>query len=100
MLLGEPSPSLAKIAAMNTAKLEEKITSLNLELERVTAKLSRLQGQDDPPLEKVKTVTELITRLTALKKVATKRLAEKKERKAAWEARQQQQGNPPQRPRE
>jgi predicted house-cleaning noncanonical NTP pyrophosphatase (MazG superfamily) len=89
MLLGEPSPSLAKINAMNMAQLTEKIASLDEELARVSAKLERLEQQDDKPEEKIKTVIELISRLKALKIIAEKRLAEKAERKAAYDAKQQ-----------
>jgi len=88
MLLGEPSPALAKIATMNTAKLEAKIASLDVELDRVTAKLGRLAGQDDPPAEKIEAAKLLAQRLSALKEIAAKRLTEKRQRKADWEARQ------------
>ncbi len=88
MLLGEPSPALAKIACMNIEKLEAKIESLDQELDHVTAKLGRLASQADPPLEKIETVKGLIQRLNAIKEAATARLAEKRQKKAAWEARQ------------
>lgn len=89
MLLGEPSPSLAKINGMNIAQLTAKLASLDEELARVTAKLGRLEGQDVKPEEKIKVVTDLIARLKALKIITEKRLAEKAQRKAAYEARQQ-----------
>ncbi len=89
MLLGEPSPALAKIATMNTEKLEAKIASLDQELDHVTAKLGRLASQSDPPTQKIETAKMLIQRLNAIKDVATERLAEKRRRKAEWEARQQ-----------
>ena len=83
ILLGEPSPSLAKINTMNMAKLTEKIAQLDEELARVGAKLGRLEVLDPLPEEKIKTVKELIARLEALKDAAEKRLAGKIERKAA-----------------
>jgi hypothetical protein len=85
ILLGEPSPSLAKINTMNMVKLAEKITQLEEEQTRVGAKLSRLEVIDPLPDEKIKAVKELLARLAALKDAAEKRLAGKAERKAARE---------------
>ncbi len=87
MLLGEPSPSLAKINTMNMAKLTEKIAQLEEEQTRVGAKLSRLEVVEPRPDEKIKAVKELLERLAALKEAAEKRLAGKAERKAAREQR-------------
>ncbi len=85
MLLGEPSPSLAKINTMNMAKLTEKITQIEEEEARVSAKLSRLEVLDPLPDEKIKAVKNLLARLAALKEAAATRLAGKAERKAARE---------------
>lgn len=85
ILMGEPSPSLAKINTMNMAKLTEKIAMLEEEEARVGAKLKRLQAVDPLPEVKIKAVTELLARLDALKKAAAERLAGKAERKAARE---------------
>ncbi len=92
MLLGEPSPSLAKINEMNMAKLEEKIAQLDVELERVAGKLERMKRNEPPPEDKIKSVGELLVRLNALKAYAVKRLEGKAERKKAWEEKQRQQG--------
>ena len=67
MLLGEPSPSLAKINTMNMAKLTEKIAQLEEEEARVGAKLSRLEVVNPRPEEKIKAVKDLLVRLAALK---------------------------------
>lgn len=85
MLMGEPSPSLAKINTMNMAKLTEKIASIEEEEARVGAKLKRLQAVDPLPERKIKAVSELLERLDVLKKLAAERLAGKAERKAARE---------------
>lgn len=85
MLMGEPSPSLAKINVMNMAKLTEKISQLEEEQKRVGAKLSRLEVVDPLPEEKIKAVKELLERLAALKEAAATRLAGKAERKALRE---------------
>jgi hypothetical protein len=87
MLLGEPSPSLAKINTMNMVKLTEKIGQLEEEETRVGAKLSRLQAVDPLPETKIAAVKDLLARLDALKKAASERLAGKAERKAAREQR-------------
>lgn len=88
MLLGEPSPSLQKINMMTIVKLEEKISQLDVELERITAKLERMKKNEPPPEEKIKTVAELIKRLIVLKELANKRLGEKRERKKLWDEKQ------------
>tara|TARA_R110002111_G_scaffold14050_8_gene38779 strand:- start:238 stop:633 length:396 start_codon:yes stop_codon:yes gene_type:complete len=85
MLLGEPSPSLAKINTMNMAKLTEKIAQLEEEEARVGAKLKRLEAVDPLPEVKIAAVKDLLARLDALKKAAAERLAGKAERKAARE---------------
>jgi len=82
MLLGEPSPSLAKINKMNMAKLAEKIASLESELQDLATRLDRLKALDPPPAEKIATVTDLQQRLTALHEAASKRYQEKAARKA------------------
>jgi len=87
MLLGEPSPGLAKINAMNSAKLQEKIASLEAEHAMLQTKLDRLQGLDPLPAEKIATIELLQKRLVALRDAAAERLKGKLERKAAREAR-------------
>ncbi len=82
MLLGEPSPSLAKINTMNMAKLAEKIASLEKEQEDIKTRLKRLEEKDPPPAEKIATVQEQLKRLVALHEAASKRLQEKAARKA------------------
>jgi len=88
MLLGEPSPSLAKINRMPMMKLGPKIEQLQLELDRVHSKIERMRAQDDPPTDRIEKATELVKRLKVLKELAEKRLEEKTARKAAWDARQ------------
>ncbi len=85
ILLGEPSPSLAKINTMNMARLTEKIAQIVEEQTRVGAKLSRLEAVDPLPEEKIKELKDLLARLAALKEAAETRLAGKAERKAARE---------------
>lgn len=87
MLLGEPSPSLAKINTMNMAKLEVKIAQLKEEQRLLNEKLGRLRQVDPLPAEKIKAGEELLVRLEALEKAAAERLAGKAERKAEREQR-------------
>ncbi|MEM6854399.1 MAG: hypothetical protein AAF593_08320 [Planctomycetota bacterium] len=88
MLLGEPSPSLAKINAMNMEKLAAKIASLQEEQQRMQAKLDRLLARDPAaPEEKITQAKETLVRLKALEDAAAKRLAGKAERKAMREQR-------------
>ena len=88
MLLGEPSPSLAKINTMNMAKLTEKIAQLTRDRGPLVAKLEKLQAKEDPPAspEEIKRTELLIARLDALKQAAQERLDGKAERKALREA--------------
>lgn len=88
VLLGEPSPSLTKINAMNMEKLTAKIASLQEEQTRMNAKLERLLARDPaPPAEQIELAKETLVRLKALEDAATTRLAGKAERKAMREQR-------------
>ena len=87
MLLGEPSPSLAKINAMNMEKLALKIVSLRDEQQRMDAKLQKLLARDPAPTEKIEQAQATLVRLKALEEAATQRLRGKAERKAAREQR-------------
>ena len=87
VLLGEPSPSLAKIKTMNMVKLAAKIVSLREERARMEAKLEKLRVRDPLPDEKIKQGADTVERLTALEAVATDLLKGKAERKALREQR-------------
>ncbi|MCC6679735.1 MAG: hypothetical protein IT445_02425 [Phycisphaeraceae bacterium] len=87
IFLGEPSPSLGKINAMNMAKLEAKIASIDQEVARLTQRLEKLKQYHTPPQAKMKAIAELLDRLGALRKAAADRLAGKAQRKAAREQR-------------
>ncbi|MEM9417837.1 MAG: hypothetical protein AAGA25_02125 [Planctomycetota bacterium] len=90
MLLGEPSPSLAKINAMNMEKLAAKIMSLREEQQRMNAKLERLLARDPAaPEEKIAQAKDTLARLKALEDAAMTRLKGKAERKAQREQRGQ-----------
>lgn len=88
MLLGEPSPSLAKINGMNMEKLAAKIASLREEQARMAAKLERLEARDPAtPAEQIEMAKATLVRLKALEDAAAERLAGKAERKALREQR-------------
>ena len=87
MLLGEPSPSLAKINKMNMAALAAKIVSLREEQARMKARLERLEALDEKPEDQIKAGRELLERLAALEAAATERLQGKAQRKADREQR-------------
>lgn len=88
VLLGEPSPSLAKINAMNMEKLTAKIASLQEEQQRMATKLERLLARDPAaPEEKIVQAKDTIVRLKALEEAAATRLKGKAERKAMREQR-------------
>ena len=85
MLLGEPSPSLARMATMNMAKLEAKIVQLAEEQIHVSKRIEKLLGRDEVPTKDVESTRKQLERLKALEQAAAKRLEEKAKRKAAWE---------------
>lgn len=87
VLLGEPSPSLAKIKTMNMVKLAAKIASLREESARMEAKLTKLRLRDPLPEEQIKQGDLTVKRLNALEAIATDLLKGKAERKALREQR-------------
>lgn len=87
VLLGEPSPSLAKIKTMNMVKLAAKIASLREERARMAAKLEKLRARDPLPDDKIKQGEDTIERLSALEAIAVDLLKGKAERKAQREQR-------------
>ncbi len=76
MLLGKPSPGLAKIAKMTTEELSQRIESLTLESDHVVRKIGRLTGQDPRPRQRIHELTMLLNRLSELEQAARDRLAE------------------------
>ena len=70
ILMGEPSPSLAKINTMNMARLEEKIASLDAEFAHLTIRIGHLREMPNPPEDKIEAVNDHQERLSALKAAA------------------------------
>lgn len=87
VLLGEPSPSLAKIKTMNMVKLAAKIAMLREERDRMDAKLVKLRARDPLPEDQIKQGEDTVERLDALAAIATDLLKGKAERKALREQR-------------
>ena len=85
MLLGEPSPSLLRIQAMNMEKLAAKIIQLGEEQVAIKAKVERLEARDPQPTEQIDALKLQIERLATLQKLASERLEKKKTRKAEWD---------------
>lgn len=87
MLLGEPSPSLARINCLNMKGLEQRIEALKVEAVNVSAKLARLKAhKPPPPPDRLEQLEQHLTRLAALEDLAKKRLERKAEAKARYEA--------------
>jgi hypothetical protein len=76
MLLGKPSPSLAKINRMSRPELEAQIGSLITESDRIGQKMERLNGVSPDLSDRVRDLTVLSERLAALKKAAEDRIAQ------------------------
>jgi len=78
MLLGEPSPGLAKIQQMSAEQLIHKIETLIGDQTPLKAKLAKLEVREDLEEEakeaKVKETKDLIKRLAALETIARDRL--------------------------
>jgi ribosomal protein L29 len=70
MLMGEPSPSLAKMKKMNPEQLQAKVDQLREESLRLTRKVQRLQEQHEPNFKKIDALTKQIQRLQALQRIA------------------------------
>jgi len=80
MLMGEPSPSLAKINKMNQEQLLERIESLQRESMHLLNKIERLKPLLPLPVEKIDILITQLARLRMLEKVARDRLSGKQER--------------------
>jgi len=73
-LMGEPSPSLAKIRTMDSAALTARIDTLTIEADRLKDRIRRLTVLDPRPDDKIRQLTDLFNRLQALEKAARDRL--------------------------
>lgn len=74
ILLGEPSPSLAKINKMNPAQLAQRIQSLSVEAGRIARKIEHLKLQPTPPQDRIEELSKQFNRLGVLEKTARERL--------------------------
>jgi len=88
MLMGEPSPSLAKINTMNIVKLEAKISQLITEKKLISQRLKNLEARDPQPEDQIKRTRYQLERLDVLEAAARQRLSDKEKRKVEWEAKQ------------
>lgn len=91
MLMGVPSPSLAKINKMNTDELVERIAALGVERERIATKIKNLSAMTPRDEARITELKTQASRLTALENVAKDRLSGKNERR---EQREQVPGTP------
>lgn len=82
VLMGEPSPSLAKMNRMNRADLALQIDRLKTEAARLVIKVENLKAHKPCPEERVKALTAQLARLAALEQAARNRLAVKELHKA------------------
>ncbi|MEQ9459465.1 MAG: hypothetical protein RIG82_00750 [Phycisphaeraceae bacterium] len=74
MLLGEPSPSLAKIRRMTIPELQKKISSLGADQPPLLTKLEKLRAKDPIPAEDVKETETHLKRLQVLESLAKEQL--------------------------
>lgn len=81
ILMGEPSPGLARINRMNIAQLAERIDRLKAEAAILAKKIERLKAQDPLPQAEINTVTVQVARLRALEKAARERMDGKSQRR-------------------
>lgn len=81
VLMGEPSPALAKIAKMNSEKLTEYIETLEVEAERLDVKAKNLLNVTPVDEERIADLHKQRKRLDALMEVARERLSGKMERR-------------------
>jgi hypothetical protein len=77
MLLGVPSPSLAKMNRMSASELADHIDRLDNEIKALTAKTERLEKIDPKPKDQIKTLIEQRERLNVLLRLAKERFGRK-----------------------
>ena len=90
MFLGQPSPSLAKMRKMSSADLATRIQNLQLEADRLIAKVAKLKERDPQPKDQIAFLLEQAKRLEALQEAARERMVAKDQRRQQW---QQQRGS-------
>jgi hypothetical protein len=81
ILMGEPSPGLARIHRMNMAQLTVRIERLQGEMSMLGKKLEKLKAMVPQPMAEINAITVQIARLRALEKAAKERLEGKSERR-------------------
>lgn len=83
ILMGAPSPSLAKMKKMTMEEVAAQIEILTTEAARLSRKIEHLKIQNPIPQSRIDGLTEQIERLVVLQKTARDRLAIRQERAAA-----------------
>ena len=78
MLLGEPSPSLAKMNRMNSTELTAHIQRLTTEAAHLNRKIENLKRHQPSPVEHIEQLTNQVKRLLVLEKMAADRLQQAK----------------------
>ena len=75
LLLGQPSPSIAKIKRMTRSGLALQAERLATEAARVEAKLVRLKAHKPSPQERIALLDQQLKRLSVLEQAAREQLA-------------------------
>lgn len=81
MLLGRPSPSLARIGRMNIAELEQRIERLREEAAHLNRRVENLRNLEPQPFDRIEKLSMEIKRLGLLKRAARQRLEAKQKRR-------------------
>jgi hypothetical protein len=84
LLLGRPSPSLARIKRMNMADLSERIERLKTEAIRIERRIQHLKIQTPLPQAQIDNLESQTNRLEVLTLTACKRLDQKQQNKEAY----------------
>jgi hypothetical protein len=87
LLLGEPSPSLAKINRASIEELQVRIDKLLEEAGHITKRIEALTKLTPPDEAKIKVLKDQLRRLRLLETKARERMEDKKLRKEQWEQR-------------
>lgn len=82
ILLGAPSPSLARMKKMSSVDLTTQVERLTTEAARLSAKIDRLIAHKPSPVDRVAKLKVQLERLFALKKSAQEQIVGKDERRA------------------
>lgn len=77
ILMGQPSPSLARINRADARELTQKVERLNIEIQRLEVRIRNLTTHKPPIQRNLSNLHDQVKRLEVLRKLAQDKLAER-----------------------